>query len=156
MISTRKVPFKDLEIDSAGKMRASFNRLNGTVASRAGGSAEDRGRLSLQPPSEAFPKLTVLAAERVFAAQSKAQLACPDGGSCGLLVCHNYSSGMATVRICVLTRTPSTPPSPWCHGALQKALTPLKHISWHLQSLPGEHKLLVPSTQTSATPQHEP
>lgn len=108
MISTRKVPFKDLEIDSAGKMRASFNRLNGTVASRAGGSAEDRSRLSLHPPSEAFPKLTVLDSERVFTAQSKAQLACLGGGSCDLAVCHKYSSGMTTVRICVLTRTPRT------------------------------------------------
>lgn len=106
MISTRKVPFKDSEIDSAGKTRASFNGLNGSVASRAGGSAEDTGRLSLHPPREAFPKLAVLDSERVlwvFTARSKAQLACPGVGSCGLLVYHKYSSGMTTVRICVLT-----------------------------------------------------
>lgn len=87
MISTRKVPFKDLEIDSAGKTRASFNGLNGSVALRAGGSAEDTGRLSLHTPREAFPNLAVLHSERelwVFTAQCKALLACPGVGSCFL------------------------------------------------------------------------
>lgn len=87
MISTRKVPFKDLEIDSAGKTRASFNGLNGSVASRAGGSAEDTGRLSLHTPREAFPNLAVLHSERelwVFTAQCKALMACPGVGSCFL------------------------------------------------------------------------
>lgn len=87
MISTRKVQFKDLEIDSAGKTRASFNGLNGSVASRAGGSAEDTGRLSLHTPREAFPNLAVLHSERelwVFTAQCKALLACPGVGSCFL------------------------------------------------------------------------
>lgn len=85
------------------------------------------GRLSLHPPREAFPKLTMLDSDRMFTAQSEVQLSCPGRGSCGLLVCQNSSSGTAIVRICVLThsaRIPSTLPYPWCHRTLQKALTP--------------------------------
>lgn len=143
MISTRKVPFKDLEIDSAGKTRASFNRLNGTVASRAGGSAEDR-QVVTSPTKGSIPKTHNAGfREDVYSPiHSPAELCwwrfmwspCLSE----LLLWHDHSEDLCSHPQHQNTQHSFHPSHqnshhyPWCHRTLQKALTPLRHISWHL------------------------